>query len=146
MASHGKKARIWIETTPGGGTKPPASTPTGYTALTTAHTFRLGLAKDLAESSSFGSEDHTNESGLKGGSVSFDARFTAAIASVLLAAYNSDLPVNVVSRPEGDASTKQQYFANYHIESIEIGASIGDVVSLSGSFKRDGAVTVGNIA
>jgi len=141
MAVHGKKSRIWVETTPGGGTKPPTATPTGYTQVTTAHAFRNALSKDLADAAVFGDENHLSEAGLKGGTLSFSSRYTQAMMSVLMAAYNSDVPVSVAARPEGNTAGLFQYFANYHIESIDVGTSVGDLVSADVSVRRDGAVT-----
>jgi hypothetical protein len=139
--SHGKNSKVWFETTPGGGTKPPTVTPVGYTALTKASSFRNTLSKDLAESDSFGSTDHTNESGLKGGALSLDVHYLPAQFAVLMAAYASDTPVSVIVRPEGDVEGTNQFYADYHVESIEASGATNSVVGGTCSLRRNGAVT-----
>lgn len=137
-ASHGKKTRVWFETTPGGGTKPPALAPVGFTQFQKAYSMSRQGSKDLASSDSFGSEEHTNEPGLKGGTTTFEFRYNGADYAVLLAAYNSETPVCVIFRPEGNVAGKYQFWADYHIEALDITSSVGDVVNASISLRRNG--------
>ncbi|HXI15434.1 MAG TPA: hypothetical protein VNM48_03610, partial [Chloroflexota bacterium] len=103
----------------------------------------LQLSKDMADASVFNDENHSSEAGLKGGTIPFSARFKRAEAALLIAAWNTDATSKVLYRPEGDGAGKFQSFADYHIGQLEIGSSLSDTVSLTGTFTRDGAVATG---
>lgn len=144
--AHGLKTTVWIETTPGSGTKPPTLAPAGYFAVTKAHSAHLTLGKDLADANVFGDSNALAESGLKNGGFTADVRYNTPTMAVLLAAYNSETPVSIVYRPEGDVSGKYQFWADYHIDSIDNSGDTGSVTGGSVSFKRNGAIAYAVIA
>lgn len=147
MALHGKKSRFYIETAVGTATvKPPALAAVGYTKVQAAHSFKNALSKDLADASVFGDENHLSESGLRGGSLTFAARYTPAIIDILMGVYNSDDTFSALSRPEGDVVGGHQLEANYHIQSLEMGAEVSGLVDVNVTLQRNGVITYSVIA
>jgi hypothetical protein len=134
---HGKNAYIQIDNS--------AGTLTSITSISNEISFSQSI--ETAETTVFGNSAKTYITGLNDATISVSGLFDATSADViegtiaaLIAGTNAS--ATLVFGPEGNGSGKKKYTQETIVTSYEIGAPVGDVVSLSVEFQRTGATTI----
>jgi hypothetical protein len=102
---------------------------------------------DTAETSVFGANAKTYITGQNDATISMSGLYDATTAAVIEATIDAlvagtNASATLVFGPEGSGSGKKKYSQETVVTSYEIGAPVGDVVSLSVEFQRTGATTV----
>jgi hypothetical protein len=134
---HGKNAYIQIDNSSG--------TLTSITSISNEISFSQSI--ETAETTTFGNSAKTYITGLNDATISVSGLFDATSADVIegtIAALisGSIASATLVFGPEGNGTGKKKYTQETIVTSYEIGAPVGDVVSLSVEFQRTGATTI----
>jgi hypothetical protein len=106
---------------------------------------------ETAETSVFGTSAKQYITGMNDATVSvsglFDATSAGVIEGTIAALISGTLAsATLVFGPEGNGTGKKKYTMETIVTSYEIGAPVGDVVSLSVEFQRTGATTIGTFS
>jgi hypothetical protein len=133
---HGKNAYIQLDNS--------AGTLVDLSSITNEVSFSLSI--DTNETSVFGTSAKQYITGLNDGTISLTGLFDATSATVIEGTINALIAGTLASAtlvfgPEGSAATKKKYTQEVLVTSYEIGAPVGDVVSLTVEFQRTGATT-----
>lgn len=113
-----------------------------------ANEVSYSLSLETAETSVFGTSAKTYIMGQNDATISVSGLFDSTTVGIIEGAMGVLIGGTVASLsfvfgPEGSASTKKKYSGECIITSFEVGASVGDVVSLSLELQRTGATTIG---
>lgn len=108
----------------------------------------VSISIDTADTSHFGSNAKTYITGQNDATSSVTGLYDRARLATLTAAFNGLLAgtiysLTVVLGPEGNATGATRISQEMIITSFEVGASIGDMVSLSMELQRTGDTTFG---
>jgi hypothetical protein len=134
---HGKNAYIQLDDS--------AGTLQNLSSISNEITFSLSI--DTAETSVFGTNAKQYITGQNDATVSLTGLFDAASATIIEGTIDALVAGTIASAtlvfgPEGSANGKKKYTQETIVTSYEIGAPVGDVVSLSVEFQRTGATTI----
>ena len=138
---HGKNAYIQLDNS--------AGTLTNISGISNEVSYSLSL--DTAETSVFGTSAKTYIMGQNDATISITGLFDATTASTIEGAIDAliagtSASLSFVFGPEGSGSGKKKFSGECIVTSYEIGAPVGDVVSLSVELQRTGATTIGTFA
>ena len=134
---HGKNAFIQLDNS--------AGTLTSLTTITNEVSFSMSI--DTAETSVFGTNAKSYITGQNDATISLTGLFDDVSATVIEGTIDALIAGTLASAtlvfgPEGNAVGKKKYTQEVIVTSYEIGAPVGDVVSLSVEFQRTGASTI----
>lgn len=134
---HGKNAFVQLDNS--------AGTLVSLTAITNEISFSLSI--DTAETSVFGNNSKQYISGQNDATISLTGLFDDTSATVIEGTIDALIAGTIASAtlvfgPEGNAVGKKKYSQEVIVTSYEIGAPVGDVVSLSVEFQRTGTSTI----
>lgn len=135
---HGKNAYIQLDNS--------AGTLTNISGIANEVSYSLSL--ETAETSVFGSSSKTYIMGQNDATISIQGLFDATTATTIEGAIDSlingtNASLSFVFGPEGSGTGKKKFSGECIVTSYEIGAPVGDVVSLSVELQRTGATTIG---
>lgn len=135
---HGKNAYIQLDNS--------AGTLTSLTSVANEVTYSMSI--ETAETSVFGVSAKQYITGQNDATISISGLFDATSAAVIEGTIDALIAgtlasATVVFGPEGNGTGKKKISAETIVTSYEIGASVGDVVSLSVELQRTGASTIG---
>lgn len=138
---HGKGAKLSIDTGTAG------TALTDISDIVTEATISINI--DAADTSHFGSNSKTYITGQNDATSSITGLFDRARLLSITQVFNSLCSGSVVSisvemGPEGGATGATKISQEMIITSLEIGASVGDTVSVSLELQRSGDTTFGN--
>lgn len=138
---HGKNAYIQLDNSSG--------TLTDLSSISNEVSWSMSI--DTAETSVFGVSAKQYITGQNDATISLSGLFDATSAGViegtidaLIAGTNAS--ATLVFGPEGNGTGKKKYTQEVIVTSYEIGAPVGDVVSLTVEFQRTGATTIGTFS
>jgi len=134
---HGKNAYIQLDNSSG--------TLVDLSSITNEISFSIAI--DTAETSVFGTNAKQYITGQNDATISLTGLFDATSATVIEGTIDALIAGTIASAtlvfgPEGNAAGKKKYTQETIVTSYEIGAPVGDVVSLSVEFQRTGATTI----
>jgi hypothetical protein len=134
---HGKNAYIQLDNS--------AGTLVDLSSITNEISFSIAI--DTAETSVFGTNAKQYITGQNDATISLTGLFDATSATVIEGTIDALIAGTIASAtlvfgPEGSAAGKKKYTQETIVTSYEIGAPVGDVVSLSVEFQRTGATTI----
>lgn len=96
---------------------------------------------DTAEITTYGDNDRSYLVGLRDATANFSGHWSSTHETFLNARLGSTTALTMKFGPGGNASGARQYQAGVILTSLEVGAPVGDKVSLSGTIQVSGAVT-----
>ena len=138
---HGKNAYIQLDNS--------AGTLVDLSSISNEVSYSLSI--DTAETSVFGSNAKQYITGQNDATISLSGLFDATSATVIEGTIDALIAgtlasASLVFGPEGNGSGKKKYSCEVIVTSYEIGAPVGDVVSLTVEFQRTGATTIGTFS
>ena len=138
---HGKNAYIQLDNS--------AGSLTNITSISNEVSWSRSI--DTAETSVFGANAKTYITGQNDATISLSGLFDASVSTTIEGTIDALIAGTLASAtlefgPEGNGSGKKKYTQEVLVTSYEIGAPVGDVVSLSVEFQRTGATTVSTYA
>ena len=134
---HGKNAFIQLDNS--------AGTLTTISSIANEITYSNSI--DTAETSVFGNSAKTYITGQNDATISISGLFDATSATVIEGTISALIAgtlasASLVFGPEGNGTGKKSIACETIVTSYEIGAPVGDVVSLSVELQRTGATTI----
>jgi len=134
---HGKNAYIQLDNS--------AGTLTNLTSISNEISWSRSI--ETAETSVFGTSAKTYITGQNDATISLSGMFDATPSTTIEGTIDALIAGTLASAtlefgPEGNGTGKKKYTQEVIVTSYEIGAPVGDVVSLSVEFQRTGATTV----
>jgi hypothetical protein len=135
---HGRNAFIQLDNS--------AGTLTSLTSIANEVSYSMSI--DTAETSVFGTSAKQYITGQNDATISISGLFDATSATVIEGTIDALIAgtlasASIVFGPEGNGTGKKKISCETIVTSYEIGASVGDVVSLSVELQRTGASTIG---
>ena len=135
---HGRNAFIQLDNS--------AGTLTSLTSIANEVTYSLSL--DTAETSVFGTSAKSYITGQNDATISISGLFDQTTATTIVGAIDALVAGTLASLkwvfgPQGSATGAKKFSGTAIVTSYEIGAPVGDVVSLSVELQRTGATTIG---
>ena len=135
---HGKGAKLFIDNA--------AGTLVEYSDITSEA--NISISVDTADTSHFGSNSKTYIVGQNDGTSNVTGLFDRGRLGTITAAHNALIASTIASvtvelAPEGNATGATKISQEMIITSLEVGASVGDLVSVSLQLQRTGDTTLG---
>jgi len=135
---HGKNAYIQLDNS--------AGTLTSLTSIANEVTYSLSI--ETAETSVFGTSSKQYITGQNDATISISGLFDQTTATTIEGAIDALISGSLASLkfvfgPQGSTAGNKKFSGTALVTSYEIGAPVGDVVSLSIELQRTGATTIG---